>query len=589
MRVRPVRRIRRALVVLAFLAVAGSAPGQPTHPVVHHLAVTGNLSVPAAQLQPLLSTRATSQLSWLPWVDKHHLDPDRLRADLLRLRAFYRDHGFFEVKVDTVLDRSRPGRVDVTYIVTEGPPTLVGRVDVIGSEVPERLHRSLGSIPGRRLSREDLEGDRLLLLEAARDSGYAFATVSAQSRIDQAIHKADVTYRIDFGPRYRFAAPRIEGNEGVTARTIERGLTFRPGQSFSSRKLRQSRRQLYLSGAFRSVVLNVPDSLVSDDDVSVVVRVSERSPRTIQIGAGYDTESQFQGLLAWTHRSAFGGGQQFTVSARGSAIENQASLSLRQPYVMGSRNWLSLRTFVTREERQEFRQIELGGNILFERNIRTRTTFFFDTSAGLIDFKADSAFTEFALGFRNDRRDDFLDPSNGLLVNLTLKEKGLLFGSDREFIELAGEGRFYRSLPGRLVLATKVLGGALFDLSEEGEIPNIERYFGGGLSSVRGWGFEELGPRDASGAVVGGKSRLEGSVELRARLGRYFGLVGFVDAGNVDSEFEAFNLGSLRWAIGSGLRYLSPVGPIRLDFARRLSEDLFASRHQFHLSLGQAF
>ncbi len=576
-------------LALALLTISIPANAQTEQPVVREVLLSGNRSVPSNRLRPLLSTRATSFFSWLPWVDAHRLNRAKVRADLLRLRAFYRDDGFLGARVDTVVDRSRSGRVGVSYLINEGQPTEVREIGVEGLLLPERLKKSLSTKPGRRLARPDLEADQLLLLQAVRDSGYAFATVSVQSHVDQALHRATVTYRIEPGHRYRFAFPQVEGNEGVGQDTILRGLTFRPSQAFSARKLRQSRRQLYLSGAFRSVVLNVPDSLATDDEVTVIVKVSERSPRTIRVGGGYDTESQFQGRLAWTHRSAFGGGQQFTLSASGSAIENEASLSLRQPYVFGSRNWMSFRTFVTREERQEFRQTELGGNLSFERNIQTRTTLFFDTSAGLIDFQADSAFTEYAIGFRNDRRDDFLDPSDGLLVNLTLKEKGLLFGSDREFLELAGEGRFYTGLPFGMVLATKVLGGALFDLSQSGDIPNIERYFGGGLSSVRGWGFEELGPRDGAGAVIGGKSRLEGSVELRARFGRYLGAAVFVDAGTVDAELDAFNLATLKWAIGAGLRYLSPVGPIRLDVARRLSEDSFVSRHQVHLSLGQAF
>lgn len=583
------KRIPSPLLVLVFLTLTRPLHAQNAQPVVRDLVLSGNHSVTADRLRPLLSTRATSYFSWLPWVGTQRLDPAKMRADLLRLRGYYRDHGFFEAEVDTVLDRSENGRVRVSFIVQEGPATEVHHTVITGLVLPDGLKKSLTVQPGRRLSRPDLEADQLLLLDTVRDSGYAFATVAVQSHVDQALHRATVTYRVEPGRRYRFGSARVEGNERVSADAIQRGLTFRPSQIFSSRKLRQSRRQLYLSGAFRSVVLDVPDSLITAEEVAVVVKVSERSPRTVRVGAGYDTESQFQARLALTHRSAFGGGQQLTVSASGSAIENEASLSLRQPYVFGSKNWISLRSFVTRQERQEFSQIELGGNLLFERNIRTRTTFFFDTSAGLIDFKADSAFTEFAFGFRNDRRDDFLDPSDGLLVNLTVKEKGLLFRSDREFLEFAGEGRFYWRLPLGLVLATKVLGGALFDLSDSGEIPNIERYFGGGLSSVRGWGFEELAPRDEGGAVVGGKSRVEGSVELRAKMGRYLGAVAFVDAGNVDAEFDAFNPGLLKWTVGAGLRYLSPVGPIRVDLARRMSEDAFVSRHQVHLSLGQAF
>ena len=417
------RRLPSHFLALVFLAVTSPLLAQNELPVLRDLVITGNRSVTTDRLRPLLSTRATSTFSWLPWVGTQRLDPRKVRADLLRLRAFYRDNGFFEAEVDTVLDRSQADRVGISYIVREGQATEVRNIEITGLGLPHHLQESLIVKPGRRLSRPDLEADQLLLLDAARDSGYAFATVAVQSHVDQALHRATVTYRVEPGHRYRFASARVEGNEGVSSDAIRRGLTFRPSQLFSSRKLRQSRRQLYLSGAFRSVVLNVPDSLVNNDEVAVVVKVSERSPRTIRVGAGYDTESKFQGRLAWTHRSAFGGGQQLTVSANGSAIENEAFLSLRQPYVFGSRNWLSFRAFVTREERQEFRQIELGGNLLFERNIQTRTTFFFETSAGLIDFKSDSAFTEIAFGFRNDRRDDFLDPSDGLLVNLTVKER----------------------------------------------------------------------------------------------------------------------------------------------------------------------
>ena len=153
---------------------------------------------------------------------------------------------------------------------------------------------------------------------------------------------------------------------------------------------------------------------------------------------------------------------------------------------------------------------------------------------------------------------------------------------------MTAEGRWYSGLPFRSVLATKVYGGLIVNLSEEGEVPNFERFFAGGLSSVRGWPFNQLGPKDDMGEAVGGKSKFESSIELRTRLGKYLGTAIFLDVGQVDPQFSAFDLGQLKWAVGGGIRYLSPVGPIRLDAGRRLSDDN-TDLWQYHFSICQAF
>ena len=136
--------------------------------------------------------------------------------------------------------------------------------------------------------------------------------------------------------------------------------------------------------------------------------------------------------------------------------------------------------------------------------------------------------------------------------------------------------------------ASRVSGGMIVNLSSEGEIPNFERFFAGGLASVRGWSLDQLGPKDRMGTPVGGKSKFEGSIEIRTRLGKYLGTAIFLDGGQVDPQFNAFDFGGFAWAVGGGIRYLSPVGPIRLDAGRRLTED-DTSRWQYHFSIGQAF
>ena len=172
---------------------------------------------------------------------------------------------------------------------------------------------------------------------------------------------------------------------------------------------------------------------------------------------------------------------------------------------------------------------------------------------------------------------------------MILAESGLVFRSDREFLKLTGEARSYRRLGWWNVLAVRVSGGLIRKLGRTREVPNFERFFGGGMHSVRGWGLNQLSPRDPEGRVVGGQSRLEATVELRSRLLPFLGTALFLDAGNVGFGLNAFSISELNWAAGAGIRYLSPIGPLRMDVGYRLSDDPYVGRRQIHISLGQAF
>ena len=136
----------------------------------------------------------------------------------------------------------------------------------------------------------------------------------------------------------------------------------------------------------------------------------------------------------------------------------------------------------------------------------------------------------------------------------------------------------------------KVSGGLIWRLKGTGDVPDFQRFYAGGSNSVRGWGLNQLGPRDSVGNLTGGRSLLEGSVELRLRAFADLGAAFFLDAGNVGTRHGAFAPSDLRWSTGAGLRYLTPVGPLRIDLAYRMSEDPWVrGRWRLYFSLGQAF
>ena len=587
------RKVQR-LVIAVLLALLVGLPGKvwsqaDSVQTVIEVDITGNRNFPKSELMSVIESRESSWFSWLPWIDPTPMVSSRVRTDLLRLSDFYKSEGFLEVSVDTLIERQKNG-YRVAFLVSEGDPVIVDSVEVYGLEssfLPDP--RDFETVKGQRLTRVGIEDDRLLILASLRDSGYAFAEVGVKTAVHRDRRRALVEVTVDTRSRYRFGEVVVRGNHHVDGSTILRGVTFRPRMAYEQTQVREARRQLYRSGAFRSVVIAFPDSLALDLMLVTVVTVSERSLRSAKLGAGYDTQNIINGAVSWTHRSAFGGAQQFRVGLKASAILTEFRVGLTQPYVFGPRNWMNFGVFAVREEKGSgISQTEVGGNVVFERNIASRTTLFFETRGGLIDFKSDSLFSEFVTQFVDDQRDDFLDPSEGTFVRLEARQKGALLRSNRELLQFTAEGRWYSDLPFSSVLATKLFGGLILNLSENDEIPEFERFRAGGLSSVRGWPFNELGPKDAMGDPLGGKSKFEASVELRTKVGKYFGAAFFVDVGNVDPGFGAFELDRYKWAIGGGIRYLSPVGPVRLDAGRRLSDDSTAL-WQYHFSIGQAF
>ena len=585
----------RLLIVLVLLGLPHSLWGQEQRPEVQVLVLKGNEAVSDGDLKLQMYTHQNPFFSWVPGVQDRYFDPRVFRTDIDRIQAYYRDLGYFNAVIDTTIERPREGIVRLLVQIDEGEPVRVSSVQLLGLPVDPGvdsldIRKGFRSRVGRPLTRVNVELDRARMLERLQNSGYAFAQVAAGVEVNQEHLLAEVTLRAISGPKCTVGEVQIQGNQKVDSAVVRRGLTFRPGQMFRKHRLLTSQRLLYRTGTFRSVSLGVPDSVAQESPVDVLVSVTERPPRTLKLGGGYDTEEQVRGTIGWTHRNFMGGARQLTVEAGASALEARASVGLRQPYVGNAKTWLLVNGFVEQNRPEEVRAKRLGTSASLERIFRSTGQLVFQVRTDLVDFTVDSTRTNFSVEYREDSRDDFLNPRRGLLAYLSLKESGFLFMSNQEFLKFTGESRWYRRIPWRSVLAFRIMGGVIWQLGSAKEVPNFERYFSGGANSVRGWSLNQLSPRDAQGNVVGGLSLLESSLEIRTRLFPVLGTAIFLDGGNVGSgQFDAFDFAVMKWAAGAGLRYLSPIGPIRLDVAYRLSEDPNVSGRQIYFSLGQAF
>ena len=595
--------LRTVFIVVFFVTPRALFAQAADSVIVDGVAIEGNRAISDRDLKLLMFTRANPWYEIFPGIDVRQFDPAVFRSDVERILARYRDQGYFDAVVDTVVDRYRPGFVRIRIRIQEGKPVVVSnvRLEVLPADTGQdsaRLMDALVTRPARPLTRMDRESDLEKIAEMLQNDGHAFAEVAAGVAVRD--RGADVTYRVTPGPECRFGKIIISGNRTVSDDLILRGLTFRAGDAYRRKDLSNSRLQLYRSEAFRSVSLGMPDTVARTSPVDVSVLVRERPARSLKLGAGFDTEEQLRGLLAWRHRSFLGGGaRQLTVESSASALEARAEITVRQPYILGSRTWLEMTGFVEQERPEEIRVKRGGASAALERTFRATGRVAFVVRTEVLDFELDStrtsltlartpltfARTSLTLEYLEDRRDDFFDPTRGVLAELAVKAS-----SGRDFIKVSGEFRWYRKIFWKSVLALRVSGGTILSRRTLLSIPNFERFFAGGSGSVRGWKLNRLGPRGPSDLPLGGLSHLEGSVEVRTRLMSGLGMALFVDAGNVETDrLGAFDPSGLRVAAGFGLRYLNPISPARLDVAYRLSDDPSQPVRQIHFSLGQAF
>ena len=508
-----VLKLRTCFILTALMVVVPAHGETPSDdPIVRWLHISGHRAIWGGELKALFVTRASPWYDFLPWIHARRYDPLTFASDLKKLRVYYRDRGYLAVAVHSTIEQLGPDEIGLGVHITEGPLTRISRASVIGGE---DIENAFGQLEGKPLSSDLVNKGVSEVVSGLRNKGYAF--VRAEVETTTVGQQAELVLKLAPGPVCSVGVVQISGHKAMAKNTILRGLTFKPGDQFSEEALQNSQYLLYRAGVFRSVALGLADSVAHDSRVDVALRVSERPFRTLRVGTGYDTDEDLWVSGAWTHRNLGGDFRQFKLSGRVSGKNREAVIGLRQAHFRGSRNWLNIGGFVQRERQAAFVQEEMGGNISIERNLTRTTDVIAQFSGGVVDFSADSAFAEIKVGLLRDTRDDIFDPQSGMLAQFALRERGRFLRADGEFLQATAEGRWFRRIPLRSVLALRVQGGVILELGKAGGVPNVERFFAGGLNSVRGWGLDKLGPKDHQGEPTGGLSRVEMSWRLEHR------------------------------------------------------------------------
>ena len=598
----------------------------------------GNQAVTSAQLKQVLATQPSSKM---PWGTKQYFSRDQFEADLKRIVAFYTDRGFPNARVTSFnaqLNQEQTAvKIDVT--IDEGPPLRAERVVLEGFDALPPEHRTTldTSLPlkgGQPLDRAIMQASRETLLDELRDHGHPYASVRMVETAGSDDNQRVIIFRAEPGPVARHGEIDISGNTSVSDNVVRRQLSFKPGDLYQLSKLRESQRRLYGLELFDFANVQPLQTEEKPTIVPTRVTVTQGKHKKVNFGIGYGTEEKARAEVDWRNVNFFGGARTAGVFARYSGLDGGVRLNFNQPYLFSPAYSLSLTGQVWHADEPAFdldtrggratvtRQFARGGGpILGRRPTMTLSlayaneweSFSISNEAlndptfrdELIALGLDPRFgtgtgqrSALLLDASRNMTDNLVDAKRGYLASVHMEKAGSILGGTYDYYELTGEGRYYINVANKVVMAARVRGGSIAADGDADElVPFQKRYFLGGASNLRGWGRFEVSPLSGAGLPIGGTTFMNFSAEVRVPVWSALGGVIFVDGGNVWTDAWDFNLSDLRYDVGPGLRYTTPIGPLRIDLGYQLNpiDNLLVNgeqqtrRFRFHFSFGQAF
>lgn len=545
---------------------------------------------------------------WRFWRAPPEFDPVGFRTDLERLRRLYRSRGYYHARVthDLELPAEGDALVAVVYI-DEGPPVLVEDVAVVfsGAPLPAEDHDLLlAALPIARgqVFSEDAYGRAVTYLRTYyREHGFARVRVHKRTEVDVLHDRARVAYEVDSGPRSVFGKVRVSGTRKVEPEVVHRELAFATGDPFRQSLLERTRSNLAALNLFRTI--RIEEDKSRDARVDLRVRVIETPPHEVRFGIGYDTEEQLRGLAGWRDYDFLGGGRQLGFTARASFLRRTLVGDFLQPHFPGTDERVRLIVSEEQEDEQTYTNDRARLMPRLEWQPRPGLTGYafyrleYDSLSG-VNTAVEQLFPRLVprpgilsgLGFGVDWSwiDDLLDPTRGSTASASVEPVGGFLGGDVSFVRVQGEVRRFQPLFAELSAAFRFHLAAEEPTGSSQDVPLFERLYAGGIGSVRGYERRHVGLL-LDNDPVGGRSLIEASAELRHPITEELGAALFVDAGQVSLESFDFPFGDLRYGVGVGLRYKSPVGPLRVDLGFPLEPPRGDAHWQVHLSIGQAF
>ena len=528
----------------------------------------------------------------------------RIEVDLDRFRQVARSAGYYDARFAVEDDAEEVSAEELQMVVRADLGTVYryGSVEIVaggagGSAIGVAIsRRDLGLLAGEPARAEDVLAAEAVLLRSLQEQAFPLAAMLGRTvTIDRDTKVMAIRYEVDPGRRARFGSVTVEGLATLDERFVLRRLPWVYGDPADIRGLERGRRALAETGLFESVAVAFAEQVSPDGSVAIRVAVDERERRSIGAGVSASTSEGVGSTAFWTHRNLFGGAERLTLEARYGEVERGLSAALTFRDVFANDQDFTVSSGFAERSTDGFDSTGFTLSGHFDRRIAAGLSVDYGLSLERVRIDDDGVEEQFTLvgipvGATFDTSDDLLNPTRGGRTRLRFTPYLETLGSTLGFYSTILRHAQYLAVneARTLILAGRAGIGSIIGASTS-NLPADKRFYAGGSGSVRGYALQSVGPLDAADEPLGGSSLVEGGVELRWRVFGDFGVVPFVDAGQVfDQEFPDLDE-ELLWAAGLGLRYFTAIGPVRADLAFPINPRDSDETFQVYFSLGQAF
>jgi len=572
----------------------------------------GNDNVKSKEIKKRIYSRPKSLFSFITKKGLYNID--EIERDKERIRAVYLDNGYLDVNVSnpeiTYLEKKKG--YEVTFNIQEGPQYTVETVAFEGDfiESPEILEEIVSLKPGDIFSSAKISADIATLTTFFGNQGFAFANVAPQFALNREELLVQISYQIERGNEIYVRYIDIVGNLHTRDQVIRREILQQEQSLYNATDVDLIRPRVTRLGFFENDV-QIDQNRVpgSENELDINVKVTEKSTGFFSVAGGFSSVETFIFAGQIQENNLFGYGKRLSLNAQIGGVTQTISLSYTDPNFRGSDYTFDIVAFFNDREFRDFDRRAWGGTFgfgkLLYKNLSARIAYRLenldisnvDRDARLIITEGSNLISSFAFSLIWDSRNNFLDPTSGNLSRSTIEYAGP-FGGDTDFIKYTLSTRQWIPLWYGTFVTLRGLYG-LLDAKDLGDDLLVgERFFLGGPNSLRGFGFRRVGPRvpteDGDFVIIGGVQQLLLSADYIFPILPSAGLRGvvFFEMGNAfnDGEKLTFNPSDLRRDFGAGFRWLSPLGPLRLEVGIPIGERLpDEDSYEIQFTIGSIF
>jgi outer membrane protein insertion porin family len=573
---------------------------------VRGIEIQGAESISQRKLRQEMALKRRGAFSWL--TGKGILREELLDRDAAAIEAYYANQGFTDAIVGQPEVAYEEDGIYLTFQVEEGPRYKAGSVEFRGDLLVDGAELS-GIIEMDDLGRKDdffnrsvMRDDMQKLSDFYTDFGYAFADADVDMDVDEENRIVNLTYVMDKGDKIYINRVHIEGNDKTRDNVIRREMRLSDGDLFSGSSLRRSNERLDRLDYFETVEIE-PVPTPRDDEIDLVVRVREQPTGMLSAGAGYSSYDKlfFTGMIQ--QRNLFGKGYSLDFTGSFGSRTTSYDLSFWNPYFRDSNLGVGADLYWIDDEYFTYDKDTKGGRMRFAYPLGEYTTLYWhyrldqytisnlssDAHRDIKDIEGENWSSAVYAAASRDTTDSRINPTRGTINRLSVEQAGGPIGGDDNFIKYIFRSDYYTPLFWKTVFHWRGQAGYVMKNSSH-KIPNFELFSLGGINSVRGYSARKIAPRYDDGDVKGGDKHFFTNLELLFPLNEDLGLMGlvFFDAGEVWDTGEKVDF-DLYKSIGTGIRWYSPLGPIRVEYGYGLDKLYGKSQSRVEFSVGQTF